>query len=172
MITISTVVQAAVGVVGAGIGLLMLAHEVKWFPFNDKPAPQLSASVSAAPEPAPGPTGPGVQLLIDNRVTSGNSMREDSPAYLSTRTVSFCKDNGCALPDTDLRSGDYVTAVCWQIGDEVTNGNRESAVDDANPDLSSSRLWYKIVWRDGRSGFLSEVWVNASSRGERNLPAC
>lgn len=113
------------------------------------------------------------QLTVYNQVTNGpSSMREDTPAYLSTRTTNYCKRIGCAVTNTDMGTGHVVTAYCVKHGDRTTNGEDGSAVDDANPALYSSTLWFGIRWSDGRTGYLSEVWINPSHRGVSNLPMC
>jgi hypothetical protein len=100
-------------------------------------------------------------------------MREDTPAYLSTVTRNFCKSDGCMLATTDvLDSGDWVNAYCQTSGDRTTNGQDNSSIDDQNPALFESRRWYGIRWADGRSGYISEVWIAGGDRGGVGLPAC
>ncbi|MFV2109246.1 hypothetical protein [Micromonospora sp. LOL_015] len=36
----------------------------------------------------------------------------------------------------------------------------------------TSDLWYEIVLHDGRTGFLSEVYIAPEYRGGMNLPEC
>jgi hypothetical protein len=112
-----------------------------------------------------------VTATIDNRVTSGERMREDTPAYLSTVTENFCRPNGCAVAGTDLGSGDQLTLVCQTVGQRTTNGDDTSTEDDTNPELYDSRLWYYAVLGD-RQGFISEVWIAGDFRGGMDLPLC
>ena len=99
-------------------------------------------------------------------------MREDSPGYLSTVTENYCKRNGCALPGTDMGTGARITAICQTTGARTTNGQDNSAVDDANPELYTTTRWYGIRWSDGRFGYLSEAWIAASDRGGLGLRQC
>lgn len=112
----------------------------------------------------------GLPVVVDNRVTAGTSMREDSSAYL-TELPRLCRRE-CALEQTDLHSGAKLTALCHTVGDEITNGHRGDPADDTNPHLYTSSLWYKIRWPDGRTGFLSEVWIRSADRGGLGLPLC
>jgi len=113
-----------------------------------------------------------VTAVVDNRVTDGVAMREDTPAYLSTVTENFCRPNGCEVPDTELVSGDEIVLVCHTLGQRTTNGDDTSTTDDDNPDLVDTRLWY-FVALDGRGeGFLSEVWIAEEFRGGLDLPLC
>ncbi len=134
------------------------------------PPPPSPPSTAAPPPPAPKTR----TLTIDNRVTNGaTQMREDTPAYLSTVTHNFCKSDGCMLANTDvLDSGDRVNAYCQTSGDRTTNGQDNSSIDDQNPALFESRRWYGIRWADGRTGYISEVWIAAGDRGGVGLPAC
>lgn len=128
-----------------------------------------STSTTSTTAPAP----PNRRLTVSNLVTNGSSsMREDTPAYLSTRTTNYCKRYGCALANTDMASGHAVTAYCAIQGSSTTNGEDGDARDDANPGLYTSTLWFGIRWPDSRTGYLSEVWIAAGDRGQRNLPAC
>lgn len=112
-------------------------------------------------------------LTIDDRVTSGAFMREDSPVYLSTRPANYCKRDRCAVEGTERNSNQrYESAVCTTTGDRTTNGDDESAADDSNPALYSSTRWYGVRLADGTFGYVSEVWVTASQRGGSGLPAC
>ncbi|MDO9352435.1 MAG: hypothetical protein Q7T55_01985 [Solirubrobacteraceae bacterium] len=132
-------------------------------------APQ--PTVPPTPQPTPQPPT-STAITVDNRVTNGAGMREDTPAYLSSATRNFCKRNGCALGGTDMGSGAVIAAECTVLGDRTTNGQDNSSVDDGNPGLFTSTRWYGIRWGDGRFGYLSEVWVVAANRGGLGLRAC
>ncbi|MCA0144016.1 hypothetical protein [Blastococcus sp. LR1] len=134
----------------------------------------VALSGSNSDDSASGPVADGpVTVTVDNRVTDGSGMREDSgPAVLSTVAENYCSSRGCALPDTGMGSGDTVTAICRTEGERTTNGDDSSAADDENPDLYTSTLWYRVEMPDGRTGFLSEVWLSADARGGLGLPAC
>lgn len=113
------------------------------------------------------------RVTITNRVTDGaQRMREDtSPAYLSQVPRNYCKRLGCALPGTDVESGDAVLAECETIGERTTNGNDQSSDDDANPGLRTSTRWIGIRWGDGRFGYVAEVWLDPKMSGQP-LPYC
>jgi hypothetical protein len=116
----------------------------------------------------------GIQQVVDvdNRVTNGRMVmqEDDVPAYLSTVAENHCA-NWCHVPGSDLRTGDRLGLVCQTVGQPTTNGNRQSPVDDANPALYESHLWYYAVV-DGKEGYISEVWISGDRRGGLGLPLC
>lgn len=144
------------------------------------PAPAAPSKPADTPEPADPPQKPtSVSVTVDNRVTNGpTQIREDTAhlAYLSSKAVKFCKrqdpDHNCALSGTDMGSGVALTAECQTHGERVTNGMDQDTLDDHNPGLYESTLWYRIRWSDGRTGYLSEVWLMRADRGGAGLPAC
>jgi hypothetical protein len=109
-------------------------------------------------------------LTVSNLVTSGTHMTEDrDPAVLSGKPSPTC----CAVKDTARRTGDhYDAAVCQTKGVYDTNGNDNSSLDDRDPDLAQSDLYYGVLLPDGRFGFTSDVWVVKSQRGGLGLPEC
>lgn len=113
-----------------------------------------------------------VTAVVDNRVTDGMDMREDTPAYLSAVAENFCRNNGCDVPDTDLASGDEVILTCQTAGQRTTNGNDQDTADDANPGLHESRVWYYALIEDGGEGFIADSWLAAEFRGGLDLPLC
>jgi len=127
-------------------------------------------SVESSPPSEPGSSG--AVLTVYNKVTDGDSMREDTPAYLSDTTQNYCRKSGCMLANTDMGSGDQITAICQRVGDRTTNGQDDSSGDDGNASLFQSTRWYGIRWSDGRMGYLSEVWTAEQDRGGRGLPTC
>lgn len=120
------------------------------------------------------PDGPPrrVTAVIDNRVTDGMEMREDTPAYLSSVAENFCRNNGCDVPDTELVSGDELILTCQTVGQRTTNGNDQATDDDANPGLHESRVWYYALVEDGGEGFIADSWLAAEFRGGLDLPRC
>jgi hypothetical protein len=139
------------------------------------PTPATPAPATPTPGGGGGGTPPPAErtLVIYNKVTNGASaMREDTPAYLSTTTRNFCKRDGCALGGTDMGSGAQIVAVCQTGGARTTNGQDNSAIDDGNPGLFESTRWYLMRWGDGRTGYLSEVWVEPGYRGGMGLRSC
>lgn len=156
-----------------------VSFTIRLAPNTPPPTPTPSKSVSApSPSPTPEPTPPSptpqpVTVTVSNLVTNGaDRMREDTPAYLSTRTVGFCRQVGCKLDGTEMSSGFTARAVCRVAGDRITNGEDANAVDDGNPGLYSSTLWYRIRWADGRKGYLSTVWLVTADRDGADLPIC
>lgn len=126
------------------------------------------------PEPPPNPQPPSRTIVVDNRVTNGPAaMREDDvPAYLSTQTRPTCRLNGCMIEGTMVGSGASMLATCQTHGSRMTNGQDNSSVDDANPGLYTSNLWYGVRWPDGRLGFISEIFIRTDHRGGLGLPGC
>lgn len=126
--------------------------------------------ITTAPPPPP---AADVVVTVLNQTTRGPSEMDDDPkpAYLSSETRGFCKDRGCAVPNTDLRKGDRLKVVCQTTGDELTNTNRSDPSDDTNPGRATSAVWYRGVWPDGRQGYISVVWLVAGDRGLA-LPRC
>ncbi|MGC4864735.1 hypothetical protein ACLQ3B_04775 [Micromonospora sp. DT53] len=127
-----------------------------------------------APPPPPPPHSPSRTIVVQNQVTNGaTGMREDSSqAYLSTQTAPKCRLNGCMIPNTWLSTGDSLTAICWTNGQEMTNGMRYDPVDDGNPGLVTSALWYRARAAGGPEGWISEVYIRADDRGGLGLPSC
>ncbi|WP_431899030.1 hypothetical protein [Micromonospora chalcea] len=118
------------------------------------------------------PLAGGRLVTIDNRVTDGMRMREDTAlAKLRVMPDPYCGD-GCVVEDTDMPSGARVTAVCHRQGAEVTNEDKSSSVDDGNPGIRSSMRWFGVRWPDGRTGLVSEVWVRGEDLGGSRLPPC
>jgi hypothetical protein len=113
-------------------------------------------------------------LKVQNMVAVGErELVEDvTPAYLSTRPEAYCAARGCQLEDSMLRTAAKVVASCTTEGEKMYNYNLDSAVSARNPNRAVSSRWYRVSLPDGRSGFLSEVYVDASSRGGLNLPLC
>jgi hypothetical protein len=155
----------------------LFSNKVYWSPPTPTRGPSPTPRItSPKPPPTKEPKGPDVTrvLTVYNRVTNGGlEMREDStPTYLSSVTQPYCKRDGCALVGTDMWSGAKVSATCWVAGQQMTNGQYNSDVDDANPGLYTSTLWYGVRWSDGRYGYLPEIWVDPADRGAGGLSHC
>ncbi|MGH3794338.1 MAG: hypothetical protein ACRDSP_05565 [Pseudonocardiaceae bacterium] len=139
------------------------------------PAPQVTRTAPVTP-PSTGRAHQSAtrQITVYNKVTNGpTSMRDDpNPAYLSTVTHNYCRTHGCMLPGTAVTTGTTLTTQCQIQGDRTTNGEDKNSIDDTNPGLDTSTLWYGITWPDGRFGYISEVWINPAERGGLGLPAC
>ncbi|MEU7478349.1 helix-turn-helix transcriptional regulator [Lentzea sp. NPDC042327] len=123
-----------------------------------------------ATDPPPG----SKEVLVQNKVAIGpTTLREDdSPSYLSSRTVSRCTQNDCKLAGTDVYSGARLTAYCRTDGEWLTNADISSEGIKQNPGLVASQIWYGIYWVDGRRGFISEVYLEEGYRGGLDLPPC
>jgi transcriptional regulator with XRE-family HTH domain len=146
-------------VIGVLVGLLLAADD---------------DARSAGPPPATTSAAAGEEVVVHNVVTDGaTAMREDTRAYLSTRPEIYCKSRGCAVEGgPEYRTSDHLTVSCQIAGDRTTNGDDSTTVDDANPGLYSSTLWYGVPLPDGGLGYLSEVWLAAAYRGGLGLPKC
>lgn len=121
-----------------------------------------------------GPVPKGPVVIIQNMVAIGaDSLLEDTtPAYLSTQPAPRCSRNGCMLPNSILTTGTTVVAICNVTGAEIANYNLDSTEVQRNPHRVRSTLWYRLMLSDGRSGYLSEVYVAPATRGGLGLPTC
>lgn len=137
--------------------------------------PPANAAPTPAPPVATTPPGPArIVLTVDNRVTNGTSMREDSsPARLTTKPWIYCGSRGCNIAGTERGTGgQYDAAVCTTFGERTTNGNDSSTADDGNPLRYESTRYYGVRLGNGTFGFISEVWIQGAQRGGMGLPAC
>lgn len=135
----------------------------------------LRSAPSAPPQPSTtAAVSGGRTVVVQNEVAFGpSSLAEDrSPAYLSSRPVARCANIGCKLDGTDVATGDTLQAVCQLQGQLMTNANVASPGIKANPNVAGSALWYSVIWRDGRRGYFSEVYVGPTYRGGLGLPPC
>ncbi len=131
------------------------------------------SSISDPPRSsAPGSPADRVLTVFDKVTNGATQVREDTPAYLSTITRNRCRQDGCMLAGTEVSTGARLSAECQVQGTRTTNGEDRSAVDDGNPQLAQSTLWYGIRWPDGRFGYISEVWISPAERGGLGLPQC
>lgn len=138
-----------------------------------------SAAAAQTPPVVVPPTPPPAQptsaiLTVDNRVTNGASMREDStPTRLTTQPRAFCGTRGCNINGTERSTGGtYDAAVCQTTGERITNGNDGDPSDDGNPERFESTRYYGVRLSNGVFGYVSEVWIRASDRGGKGLPQC
>jgi murein DD-endopeptidase MepM/ murein hydrolase activator NlpD len=128
---------------------------------------------ASPPPPPPPPPPPERVATIYNQVTNGSTeMREDSPAYLSTRTANYCRRDGCMVAGTEMNSGARVTLTCWTEGVRTTNGQDGNSIDDSNPNLYESHIWFTARHANGSTGWISEVWIQREHRGTGGLPRC
>jgi hypothetical protein len=68
-------------------------------------------------------------------------------------------------------SGALLPVTCHINGDQRFNYNVDANLNK-NTNKASSTLYYRGVFPDGRTGYISEVRVVASSRGGLGLPKC
>jgi hypothetical protein len=115
-----------------------------------------------------------VAVVVQNKVAIGaTSLVEDSsPAYLSSRAVPFCAERGCKIPGTDMWSGAIIPVVCQITGAWMTNADLASKGIAENPGRASSREWYRAVLVDGKTGYISAVYLQARYRTGLQLPRC
>jgi len=144
-----------------------------------QPASPTEGKPPAPPGASPGsPGSPAAPLrrvlIVDNRVTNGSGMREDStPVRLTTQPWTFCGSRGCNIAGTERWSGGtYDAATCQTTGERTTNGNDQDPADDGNPERFESTRYYGVTLTDGTFGYVSEVWIRAADRGGLGLPPC
>lgn len=115
-----------------------------------------------------------VAITVHNKVAIGSTglVEDSTPAYLSTEAVPRCAARGCKVPGTEVWSDVILVARCWTRGETVTNRDLTSEGIEQNPAGVTSDLWYEIVLHDGRTGYLSEIYVDANHRGGMGLPEC
>ena len=115
-------------------------------------------------------------IEVQNKVALGaDRLVEDrTPAYLSTEALSYCASpsRSCKVPGTEMVSGAAVVASCWTTGQMMWNVDLADPDQARNPDRVQSDLWYRASFPDGRTGYLSEVYVVRGDRGGRDLPRC
>ncbi|MCD2196235.1 helix-turn-helix domain-containing protein [Actinomycetospora endophytica] len=115
-------------------------------------------------------------IEVQNKVALGpDRLVEDrTPAYLSTQALAYCAspDRSCKVPGTEMASGAAVVANCWTQGQLMWNWDLSDPTAQSNPDNARSDLWYRASFPDGRTGYLSEVYVVRGDRGGRGLPRC
>lgn len=126
------------------------------------------------PKPDPGPQPVSKVITVDNRVTNGTGMREDStPARLTTKPWTYCGSRGCNINGTERSSGGtYAAAICQTTGERTTNGHDSDPADDNNPERFESTRYYGVRLSNGTFGYVSEVWIRAADRGGLALRAC
>jgi hypothetical protein len=115
-------------------------------------------------------------IVVQNKVALGpDRLEEDrTPAYLSTEALAYCASpsHSCKVPGTEMASGAAVVANCWTRGQMMWNWDLADPTAQSNPYRVRSDLWYRASFPDGRTGYLSEVYVVRGDRGGRGLPRC
>jgi hypothetical protein len=127
--------------------------------------------------PAPSVLPQTVEAIeVQNMVALGpDRLVEDrTPAYLSTEALAYCAspDRSCKVPGTEMASGAAVVANCWTPGQMMWNWDLSDPTAQSNPYRVRSDRWYRASFPDGRTGYLSEVYVVRGDRGGRELPQC
>lgn len=148
--------------VAAGVAVLALALGFLLGRVTEPDPPVLPQTVEA--------------IEVQNKVALGpDRLVEDrTPAYLSTEALSYCASpsRSCKVPGTEMWSGAAVVANCWTTGQMMWNVDLADPDQERNPDRAQSDLWYRASFPDGRTGYLSEVYVVRGDRGGRGLPRC
>ena len=115
-------------------------------------------------------------IVVQNKVALGPSalVEDTSPAYLSTLALAYCAQpsRNCKVPGTEMASGAAVAANCWTQGQMMWNWDLSDPTAQANPNRVRSDLWYRASFPDGRTGYISEVYIERGDRGGRGLPRC
>lgn len=117
---------------------------------------------------------PPVTVVVQNKVAVGADqlIEDSSPSYLSSRPVSRCANRGCKIPGTDLYSDAVLVVDCAVTGASMSNYNLDASESRDNLHRVTSALWYRASYPDGRTGYISEVYLTAGSRGGLGLPTC
>jgi hypothetical protein len=154
-----------------GLAVVVLVSSVAWIIVSA--AGDSGEKNQSAPDPQHEAT-PGKVIRVYNRVTSGPRMREDDePVSLSMKPAANCADRNCLIKGTNRETGGtYDAAVCQRQGEEITNGQDTTALDDANPELFQSRRHYGVRLDEDTFGYVSEVWIAPRDRGGLGLPIC
>ena len=115
-------------------------------------------------------------IEVQNKVAVGpDSLVEDTtPAYLSSAPIAYCASasRSCKVLGTEMGSGAAIVASCQVEGQRMVNFNLREEASRDNPYRADSTIWYRAAFPDGRSGYLSEVYVNGENRGGLQLPTC
>ena len=88
--------------------------------------------------------------------------------------IAYCASpsRNCKVAGTEMASGAAVVANCWTQGQMMWNWDLDDPTAQSNPYRVRSDLWYRASFPDGRTGYLSEVYVVRGDRGGRGLPRC
>ncbi|OLZ51151.1 hypothetical protein BS329_18090 [Amycolatopsis coloradensis] len=119
------------------------------------------------------PAAPAV-LTVQNKIALGpRGLVEDSTsAYLSKRTIARCGAYGCKIDGTEFWSGAVLAVRCYARGTLMHNFDLTQSGARQNPDAVESDIWYRTAMPDGRTGWLSEIYVEPANRGGMGLPVC
>jgi hypothetical protein len=111
-------------------------------------------------------------VVVQNKWAGGTGelVEYDTPTYLSPQPKR-CVEHSCAVDGTDMSSGALLPVTCQIDGDQRYNYNVDINLSK-NPNKVISTLYYRGVFPNGRTGYISEVRVVASSRGGLGLPKC
>lgn len=115
-----------------------------------------------------------VTVVVQNKVAIGATglFEDNTPAYLSSKTVPFCSREGCEVARTQMHSGAVLQALCQQQGTTMTNEDAASPGIQRNSGAATSSRWYLTEMPTGVRGYISEVYLTAASRGGLGLPSC
>jgi hypothetical protein len=118
-------------------------------------------------------SGPAA-VVVQNKVAIGSSalIEASTPVYLSSKTMPYCAERGCEVSGTDMWSGADIAVVCQKFGSWMTNADLASKGIAENPGRASSTVWYRAVFPNGKTGYISAVWLKAPYRGGMRLPHC
>jgi len=113
-------------------------------------------------------------VVVQNKVAIGTSalVEASTPVYLSSKPVPYCAERGCEVPGTDMWSGADIAVVCQKVGSWMTNADLASKGITENSGRASSTVWYRAVFPNGKTGYISAVWLKAPYRGGMHLPHC
>ena len=125
------------------------------------PSPPAPASPSPTPPPPPPPPPPPSAVIVVNTCNTYNNCDYWNPIWVHANPAVSSRI-------ADVYRGTSLTARCWAIGKQLTDGSNQTTEDDARQFTSS--LWYGIDWNGGR-GYVPAVWTT-KREDHLGLPGC
>jgi hypothetical protein len=109
-------------------------------------------------------------VTISSVVIDDRGARDGGDLFLNREPKSNCN---CQVGGSALRTDDDVRAHCQVQGTTwIYNANLVDVNAVRNDEFFKSKRWYRATDSDGRSGYISEVWVKSDDRGGLDLPDC
>ena len=126
-------------------------------PAAPAPAPATPTPPASSPPPPPPPSA----VIVVNTCNTYNNCAYWNPIWVHANPAVSSRI-------ADVYRGTSLTARCWAIGKQLTDGSNQTTEDDARQFTSS--LWYGIDWNGGR-GYVPAVWTT-KREDHLGLPGC